>query len=421
MATTTKRAVFPFTEQEPFLGTDHRYYAYVSGVGAGKTHGGMQRTWHNMERWNAGDMGAIVAPTTTMIKDVILPLMREAGLMDRWEYKSMHTDEPGIHSPNGSRALILSADNRRTTERLRGLNLAWFWLDEASQVSERAFEILTQRLRVGDYQNGFITTTPQGKNYLYDFFVDEDAGTTYQHGEAEVHEHGAGDRLALLRVPTWANPFTGDHYKADMRAKEGQVYEQDILGRFVDFEGRVYPWFDDANLRAEREANIHTMAYGVDWGHTNPFAIAAWAWTNRREWVCVDEVRETGLDYDDMVDAARQLQADHKPGPFYCGPDEPAAITMFKRAGLDAMKAENAVLPGLQYVSSLRDNLYVVEECQQLINEFNSYHYDAESDSEKPVEVNDHLMDATRYALFTHAQRGGVSTGVVPLEDRDVF
>lgn len=424
MAATKRAGLFPFTEQEPFLGDDHRYYGYVSGVGAGKTHGGMMRAALNMERWNVGHMGAIVAPTTTMVKNVILPLMRQTGLMERWEYKSMHTDEPGIHVPNGSRALILSADNRKTMERLAGLNLAWFWLDEASRVDARAFEILTQRLREGEYQNGFVTTTPMGKNYLHDFFVDEDDGVDYKHGEADVHEHGRGDRLAILRVPTWANPFTGAEYKEDMETKEGQVYEREILGRFVDYEGLVYRWFDpethvipydaeehDTPLDALPD-NVRTLLYGVDWGRTHPFAISVIAHTVNDAYYVIDEVYQTGLDYGEMVDVATNLQARYGRGRWWCDPAEPAAIDMFQKAGLDAQGAENAIMPGIQYVSAQRDSFGILSTCQELRNEFGLYHYPDDGGDETPVDANNHLLDSVRYALMGHREHGEPSVGV---------
>ena len=410
--------LFPFTEQEPFLGTDHRYYGYISGVGAGKTHAGLLRTAYNMEQWNPGEMGAIVAPTTTMVKDVIIPLMREVGLLDRWDYKSMHTEEPGIHAPNGSRALILSADNRKTIERLAGLNLAWWWLDEASRVDARAQEILTQRLRVGRYQNGYVTTTPMGRDHIYDFYYDETDGTDWTHGEADVHEHGRGDRLAILRVPTWANPFTGEAYKADMESKEGQVYEREILGKFVQFEGLVYPWFTPETHVVSRDdiGNVRRMIYGVDWGLRNPFAIVAIGYTTRDRYVVFDEVYNRGLNYAEMVDVAAALQDHHGPGRWFCDPSEPAAIDMFQEAGLDAEKGENSVMPGIQYVSGLRDQLRVVADCQNLRNEFEAYHYPDDDDAENPVEANDHLLDALRYALVT--DQGGPGTGLIGSDPR---
>jgi phage terminase large subunit-like protein len=229
----------PFTEQEPFLYDTHRYYGYFSGVGSGKTAVGVMRDALNMEYWNPGHMGAIVAPTTQMIKNAILPLMREFGLMERWEYKGPQAEIPGIQSPNGSRAVILSADNDRQVERLASLNLAWFHIDESRDVPPRARQILIQRLRKGDYTNGYFTSTPRGKNHDYQFFVGEQDAQKQRHGEATVYT--TDDRLAITAVPTDANPHLDrDDVQAIRDAHPSGLLQQEVEGKFVEIGAGIF-------------------------------------------------------------------------------------------------------------------------------------------------------------------------------------
>ena len=212
---------------------------YVSGVGAGKTFAGISRVLRNMVEWNPGEMGAIIAPTRTMVIDVIVNEMRELGLFDRgFTYKSAYSEEPGIHGPNGSRALILSADNSRTVERLKGLNLAWWYIDEEAEVPPRAREILMQRIRTGEYRNGFITTTPKGYNHTWEFFVNGVEAEEYEHGSGHVYE--SEDRIAITGVPTWANPHTPDDYHKDMEDAPEEIRAQEVEGRFVEIGSGIY-------------------------------------------------------------------------------------------------------------------------------------------------------------------------------------
>jgi len=250
----TNLTEFDFTpEQSLFVRNKARYSGYVSGVGAGKTFGGIGRTLRNMTEWNPGEMGAIVAPTKTMVVDVIINEMRDLGLFERgFEYKSAHTEEPGIHGPNGSRALVLSADNKRTVERLKGLNLAWWWIDEEAEVPPRAREILMQRLRTGNYRNGFITTTPKGKNHTWEFFVRDVETDTYEYGSGTVFE--SSDTLAITGVPTWANPHTPDDYHEDMEDLPEEIRQQEVEGLFVEIGGGVFQrdmfnWRDHETIR----------------------------------------------------------------------------------------------------------------------------------------------------------------------------
>lgn len=223
----------PTQYQDEFLRGDKRYLGFVSGVGAGKTYAGIIRTFLNMERWNKGEMGAIVAPTRQMVVNVIIPEMRDLGLLDKWDYNSSYSDEPGLHSPSGSRALILSADNQKTIERLRGLNLAWGWIDERTAVPERAKDILSQRLRTGNYRNLYETTTPKGKDDTYEFYVGGVDADKRQLGEASVYE--TDDRLAIVGVPTRANPNTPEDYKDAMeRDMPDEIRAQEVQGEFVE-------------------------------------------------------------------------------------------------------------------------------------------------------------------------------------------
>jgi len=216
-----------------------------------------------MLEWNPGEMGAIIAPTRTMVVDVIVNEMRNLNLFEKgFEYASAHTEEPGIHGPNGSRALILSADNKRTVERLKGLNLAWWWVDEEAEVPPRAREILMQRLRTGEYRNGFITTTPKGKNHTYEFFVGGKDTDEYEYGSGFVYESDVS--LAITGVPTWANPHTPDDYHEDMEDLPEEIRAQEVEGRFVEVSGGVYTrdmfhWID-----ADRVSNNVEPMIGVD-------------------------------------------------------------------------------------------------------------------------------------------------------------
>ena len=317
----SKTVINPFTEQQPFLQADKRYLGYISGVGAGKTFSGIIRTIRNMTEWNTGEMGAIIAPTRQMIVNVIIPEMRDIGLFDdpiNWEYKSAYSDEPGIHAPNGSRALILSADNKQTIERLRGLNLAWVWIDEKTAVPARAQEIAMQRLRIGNYRNLYVTTTPKGKDDTYEFFVDDIDAEQTEYGEATLYE--AEDRRAIVGVPTSANPHTPDDYKEAMEADmPEEIRAQEVEGRFIEIGGGVYTrdmfaWIQPGNV----SDNVKPMI-GVDPAATADSTSAQandsdfWAVTlaywypNQSELYVADTAQKRGMTLQEGVSFIQQI------------------------------------------------------------------------------------------------------------------
>ena len=87
---------------------------------------------------------------------------------------------------NGSEVLFRSLD---APDRVRGVNLAWFWLDEAPLCGHYAWQVLKGRLRqAGHPTAAWATGTPRG-----------------QDGFARDFESRPAPDHALFRASTWAN------------------------------------------------------------------------------------------------------------------------------------------------------------------------------------------------------------------------
>lgn len=396
--------------QGRFVRDEHAETGYIGGVGSGKTVAGLMRTARHIFEWNPGEQLAIVAPTVPMLRNVIVPEMRRWGLLgqDGIEYRR---SENVVTYPNDTRLILESANNDRKIERLRGLNLAAAWLDEPAEHEHRTYRILGDRLRTGNYRNLYITGTPKGYNWVYDEFADIDV--THEESVADGRFITDGHTATIVGVSTEANRANPDDYiESRKRQHSGESYAQEIKGEFVQFSGLIYPWFGDDNLVESAPETYDEVIYGVDWGHNNPSTILALVRTGET-WTAVDEWYETRRTVNDHSRQLEAMQEQWGRGVAYCDPSEPANIEQFQRDGINAKPAENEVTPGIQHVSSLHredddDLLRVVESCQNLRNEFSQYQYKGD-DSDKPEKVNDHLMDSTRYALYTHMNTGGLS------------
>ena len=387
--------------QEAFVLDRNTETAYVGGVGSGKTAAGVIRAKRHVHDWNAGETGVIVSPTVPMLRNVIEPELRKWGLLDApgVEYRR---SENRIAYPNGATVILESANNDRKIERLRGLNLAWAWMDEAAYQDAKVYTVLSDRLRVGDYRNLFATTTPRGFNWVHDTFADPlpDA-PALDLPDGAVYRNDA--TTSVLGVSTRANPAHPDDYiKRQERQRSGEAYEQEIEGKFVSFEGLVYKWFgrDHRVARADLPETWDRTLYGVDWGGSAPTAIVTIRKSGERLYV-VDEFYQSRVVNDTIVAELRDLFDTYGRGPIYCDTNEPRAIEQLKREGFPAREADKSVETGIRHVSSRRDALRVVDDCQHTVDEFNTYQYKDGGDSDRVLKENDHLMDALRYALFT--------------------
>ena len=398
--------------QEAFILSRNAETAYVGGVGSGKTAAGVLRSKRHVTEWNPGETGAIVSPTVPMLRNVIEPELRKWGLLDApgVEYRR---SENRIDYPNGATIILESANNDRKIERLRGLNLAWAWMDEAAYQAAKVYNVLSDRLRVGAYRNLFATTTPRGFNWVHDVFAEPLPDTpAVDLPDGAVYRNAA--TTSVLGVSTRANPAHPDDYiERQERQRSGEAYEQEIEGQFVSFEGLVYKWFDREN-RVPTDAlpeRWDKTIYGLDWGGSAPTAIVVCRQSGD-EWYVVDEFYEPRVVNETIVAELERMHDRYGRGPIYCDTNEPRAIEQLNREGFDAREADKSVETGIRHVDSLRERLYVGETCQHTIDEFNTYQYKDGGDSDDVLKENDHAMDALRYALFTDASAlnaGGVT------------
>ena len=374
--------------QEPFLEYGPTFVNATCGLGSGKTVMGIMRLVANVEYWNPGEVHMVISPTVPNLKNAILPEMRKWGILDDWEFKGKGSDEPGLHSPNGARVILESADNKRKIGRLRGPSVASVWIDEPAEIAPEAFEVAIGRLRAGDYQNAYVTGTPKGYNWVYHKF----------HPEGDETMDGVKN---VFNIPSFANPHTPDTYEDILSQYDGRFYEQEALGKFVKFKGLVYRWFDDDNKVGYEDIPQQTdeTVYGIDWGGTNPSVILALK-RSGDYWYVSDEFYERRCTVNDMADQLEELESIHGPGPVYCDPSEPGSMEILNRRGFNTQKADNDVDSGIRHINSMEDTLRVSRSCQSIINEFTQYQY--KDNRDEPVKENDHAMDALRYGIYTH-------------------
>ncbi|HET8908032.1 MAG TPA: terminase family protein [Ktedonobacterales bacterium] len=396
--------------QWDFVHCASRFSFYVGGLGAGKTTAGAMRAILRAVE-HPGALGVIGAPTYPMLRDATARTF--FALVPPALIAAYNKTEGHLILRNGSEVLFRSLD---APDRLRGLNLAWFWLDEAPLCGHYAWQVLKGRLRQRGYETaGWATGTPKGRDgFARDFELSPRPGHT------------------LFRASTRTNAHNLPPGYIDELGYSGAFARQEIEGLFVAFEGWVYTL--DASTGGhlaeppERE-HWRRVIGGVDWGYTNPAAAAVFALDGDGSAWQVDEFyqRRAGLQVV-LLPALVALTRRYGVETWYCGPDEPehidALAAALVREGLAsrAQRADNSVRAGIQTVTSLLARrpdgaygLHIAPRCVHTIAEYGSYQYatrasEGRDPSEQPLKQNDHALDATRYALHTALGRSRATT-----------
>lgn len=256
---------------------------FVGGIRSGKTVGGVAECLKQIYQYKKKPrLGYIVSPTYPMswIPDRIFKTLSQtnAGSLIAHEAKGDRYYEmrPTADDPDHFfRVEIKSADN---PDSLRGSSLAFILLDEAAMMSPDTFTICQGRVLDSD---GIIiiTTTPRGKNWVYD----------------KVYRKSLDDpRYVVIKAKTsdnkYLNPELVKELYGDYKEQSGRLVAQELNAEFISFEGQVFTNFDPSKhvIREQSIPDSAKIVCGVDWGFNDPF-VCVWLAKHDGCWIVLDE------------------------------------------------------------------------------------------------------------------------------------
>lgn len=215
--------------QYDFLTCTAKYQALITGLGYGKTWIGARKAIAYALKLK-GRLGLAASNSYRQLEDVVIPALTEAlqqmEVTYRWE-----AGKARFCLANGSTILCRSLD-RTALEKVRGTEFAWAWLDEARDMSAKAFAVVQGRAgrQRGIQSTIFITTTPNGLNWIYDRFgPDRPNQTDY----------------AIFRAKTTDNPTLPDDYAVSLEdSYDTRAVKQELLGEFVASSETLYHAWD---------------------------------------------------------------------------------------------------------------------------------------------------------------------------------
>jgi len=373
-----------FPRQMRFVKNAAPFPAYIGGLGSGKSFAGGVKV---IARLGRKELGMIAAPTYQMLRDSTLRGF--TGLLDQLEIPYDHQKSENVISfTSGHEILCRSLDD---PTKVRGPNLDYAWIDEAGYVTAEAWQVVKGRVRVGVLPQAWTTSTPKGRNWMWEEF-ERDAT-----GDETDPTH------PLFRVRTEENPELPPGFASGL-GYDGQFALQELGGQFVAFEGLVYPGF----IRARNVQSVDCMGWetilGLDVGTRNPTALNTYRIAGDRvHQEC--ELYRRGMSSDEITDAAAAEWDRTRALYVLVDPSAAGLIRSLEQRGVPVRKATNDVLIGISRVTSLLPDFTVDPSCINTIAEFESYSYPKEKrgNVDAPIKANDHSLDVLRYLALEMA------------------
>lgn len=402
------------TKQAEYIrNAHHRWNVACGAVRSGKSHCQISYCIPSrlMERRGYRGLRVILGATRANIERNILQPMRD-----------IYGDSiaTSINSQNNCRILgekvyCIGADNIRQVAKIRGSEIAYVAIDEATDVNEEVFEMLKSRLSL-PWSCADITTNPSSPNHWFKKFLDSaDRGVDIYRQDYTIYD----------------NPFLPEEYVKALEAEyAGTVwYDRYILGLWTLADGLVYPNYKDAIYDGEFDRVAESYMISLDYGTSNPFAALLWE-KHGRTWYAVDEIYYSGRDIgvqktddeylgmlEDMIhdiknnrihmvrDMWGELVEQIDRIPVIVDPSAASFIALLRKSKwFKPIPADNDVINGIRRVSTAIDRglIKVCSNCRAWQDEAQSYVWDESSIEDRPIKEYDHLMDAMRYFVNTN-------------------
>ena len=290
------------------------------------------------------------------------------------------------------------------------MNLGAVFVDEGIEITQEEYNMLKGRLsNPADPNPQIFTATNPGSpsHFLHKHFC---------LGEPKKRPASRG----VVYATPHDNPFLPAHYLETISDFTGQHYERYVLGKWVAFEGLMYPTFNpDVHVREWHEP-WDRVVVGVDDGFRHPFVALKLLVGESGHVHLAEEFSQSGLQPGERIDALVAMNADI----YVCPPEAAWMIEALQRKGFAAEKADNRRAYGFPKVRSRlglgEDELPKFTLSGGAVKTrlgFESYLAIDKGPKEDAKKEMDDEMDALRYGLVHIDSQSEV--GITTLSDED--
>ena len=214
--------------QWDFLHSDKKFCLLSGGIGSGKSYIGAHYVLKRVVE-NPKALHFIGANTAAQLRNSTLAAM--FSVLQEASVAFSYNQNKGMLEFAGGKVLCASMENYNAH---RGIEISTFWLDEVRDLRKEAFDMIMGRLRgKGAKQlQGRLTTSPNGFDWLYDYF--------HPNGELNTIE------FDMIQAKSQDNRHLPEGYIETLRAQYGEsLYKQEVLGEFINItSGKVYYSFN---------------------------------------------------------------------------------------------------------------------------------------------------------------------------------
>lgn len=402
---------FSQKQKEFIRKANHRYNLKVGAVRSGKSYVDISYIVPQRlrELKDKEGLNAIIGVSKETIERNVLQPMRELYTSD----VVGTINNRNIAQVCGVPVYCLGAEKASQVAKIQGSSLKYCYGDEIAKWNQKVFAMVQSRLDK-EYSCMDGACNPENPSHWLKKFIDREDIDAY-----------------IQKYTIFDNPFLPKSF-VDNLCKEyaGTVY----YGRYIDgewtlAEGLIYPMYADA-ITSDLPGKYSEYAISIDYGTQNAFAALLWGlhegvwyafrgyyYSGRSTGVQKTDseyLRDLEMVFGDIIEKYYDDLEKHEKEPYWydmprkietiIDPSAASFIALLKKRGWCKVRpAINDVENGIRdtAVAMQSGKIKVSDRIKEWADEMGGYVWDDKSEDDKPVKVNDHYADSTRYFVET--------------------
>jgi phage terminase large subunit len=356
---------------------------HIGGTRSGKTYALLQ--WCIVKALENKEIITIVRKTIPSLKRTVMKDFKDVmQLIGVWNENDFNISDRIYTFYNDSMIQFISTDD---AEKLRGLKSTILWLEEANEIDEESY-----------FQLQIRTTGP--------------IILSYNPTVSPYHWIRTMGDCSRFFTTYKNNPYLDYTVKKaieELRTSNPKAWKVYGLGEWVGNEKAIFEFTQIEWLPEDAEF----VAFGLDFGYSSDPTALASIWKYNNELYIVEHCYERGMVTNDIVTMLKGVVNGRE--EIWADSAEPRLIEELYREGFNikpVIKGKDSINFGIQVMQNYKIN--IPKTCQNLINEFYSYEWSSDrfgKQLDKPIDFNNHLIDAARYASMMRLSNKATAAG----------
>ena len=389
----------------PYLDCTSRTQIYYGGSASGKSVFLAQRAILDLVD---GKRNYLVCRqvSRTIRGSVAMELQKAIIASDLSEYFSINKTDGTITCTTGKQIIFAGLDDVEKLKSITPQNgaITDIWIEEATETNKDSVKQLLKRQRGGDDsvpKRLTLSFNPVLKSHwIYQEYF---AGI----GWADEQKEYKSDGLTIAKTIYKDNRYlTPDDVRDLERETDSYYYQVYTLGNWGVLGDVIFTNWRVEDL-SEMTAQFTNRRHGLDFGFSSdPAAVVNTHYDTSRKTIYIyRELYETGLTNDILAGRVTEMIGTER---IVADSSEPKSIQELNNHSVyavGAVKGKDSVNFGIDWLK--QQTIIVDKSCINMQNELSQYHWkkDAGGNSLKiPVDKNNHLIDALRYAYEEEMQ-----------------